>query len=144
MATAEDREQQLLNELVEFSSEYPRRALSLLAGLLVGLLEHHVDEGGGDPKLEIKIDGEGKRRDITISAQPDSKYPKTEVETNTTVGPELKPGSLVVYMGATYEAVAYGDMPGTFDIVLYPDCMAGDRFRNVPASALKLTSKSGE
>ncbi|MBN8283429.1 hypothetical protein [Zoogloea sp.] len=58
--------------------------------------------------------------------------------------PEIKPGSLVVYMGATYEAVGYGDMPGTFDIVLYPDCMAGDRFRNVPASALKLTSKSGE
>lgn len=71
--TTEQRKQQILDDFSDFAAEYPRTALSMLAGLLVALLEHHVEQSGGDPALEIKIDGEGARRDITISAKPDSK-----------------------------------------------------------------------
>lgn len=71
--TIEQRKQQILDDFGDFAAEYPRTALSILAGLLVALLEHHVEQSGGDPALEIKIDGEGARRDITISAKPDFK-----------------------------------------------------------------------
>lgn len=67
--TAEQREQELLDEFIEFSAEYPRKALSMVAGLLVGLLEHQVEKAGEDPALEIKIEGGGESRDITISAK---------------------------------------------------------------------------
>jgi len=67
--TAEQRKQELLDEFIEFSAEYPRKALGMVAGLLVGLLEHQVEEAGGDPALEIKIEGGGECRAITISAK---------------------------------------------------------------------------
>ena len=65
----EERIEQLQEDLGNFAADYPRTTLSILAGWLVGLLEHHIEEQGGDPAAEIKIDGEGKRRDITISAR---------------------------------------------------------------------------
>jgi len=65
----EKQEQQkyLQEEFADFAAKYPQSALALITGLFVGLLEYSVIEQGGDERLEIKIDGCGKR-DITVSA----------------------------------------------------------------------------
>lgn len=61
--TTEQRTQQIQDDFIDFAAEYPRTALSMITGLLVGLLEHQVEQGGGD----------SVRRDVTISAKPESK-----------------------------------------------------------------------
>lgn len=61
----EEAQQEIIELVGEFASEYPSTSLALITGLFVGLLEHQVKEGGGDPTLEIKIDSSG-RRDITV------------------------------------------------------------------------------
>ena len=63
----EEQQNELQELFVAFAAEYPKSALSLITGLLVGLLEYSVKEQGGDERLAIKVDGCGAR-DITISA----------------------------------------------------------------------------
>lgn len=65
----EETQEELQDAFAEFAAEYPQSALALMTGLFVGLLEYSVENAGGDPKQEIKIDGCGKR-DITVSAVP--------------------------------------------------------------------------
>lgn len=65
----EETQEELQDAFTEFAAEYPKSALALITGLFVGLLEYSVEEAGGDPKHEIKIDSCGKR-DITVSAVP--------------------------------------------------------------------------
>lgn len=65
----EEQQEELHEAFAAFAAEYPKSALSLIAGLFVGLLEYSVKEQGGDETLAIKIDGCGKR-DITVSAKP--------------------------------------------------------------------------
>jgi hypothetical protein len=68
----EETEDELQGAFIGFASEYPKSALALITGLFVGLLEYSVEQNGGDPKNEIKIDGCGKRG-ITVSAvKPDA------------------------------------------------------------------------
>ena len=69
MDSKEERAQELQETLAEFAADYPQTTISMLLGWLVGLLEYHIEQQGGDPAAEIKIDGEGSRRDITISAK---------------------------------------------------------------------------
>lgn len=65
----EDREGALESAFAEFAYEYPQSALVLITGLFVSLLEHNVEEQGGNSTREIKIDGCGKR-DIIVCAVP--------------------------------------------------------------------------
>ena len=65
----EDYEDELQETFAAFAAEYPNSALALITWLFVGLLEYSVKEQGGDEKLEIKIDGCGKR-DIIVCAVP--------------------------------------------------------------------------
>lgn len=67
----EEVQQEIIELVGEFASEYPSTSLALITGIFVGLLEHQVKEGGGDPTLEIKIDSSG-RRDITVHAVPNA------------------------------------------------------------------------
>lgn len=67
----EETQEELQDAFTEFASKYPKSALALITGLFVGLLEYSVEDAGGDPKQEIKIDGCGKR-DITVSAVPNA------------------------------------------------------------------------
>lgn len=63
----EERQEELEDAFVEFALNYPQSALSMMAGLLVGFLEHSIEKSGGNKDAEIKIDA-GGRRDITIHA----------------------------------------------------------------------------
>jgi hypothetical protein len=63
----EDYEEELQETFAHFAAEYPNSALALITGLFVGRLEFSVKEQGGDEKMEIKIDGCGKR-DIIVCA----------------------------------------------------------------------------
>ena len=67
----EETQVKLQDAFTEFAAEYPKSALAMITGLFVGLLEYSVENAGGDPKQEIKIDGCGKR-DITVSAVPNA------------------------------------------------------------------------
>jgi hypothetical protein len=67
MKTKEQKKEEIENAVLEFASEYPNTTLAMLTGLFVGLLEFTVEQQGGDPYQEIKIDGNGKR-DITLHA----------------------------------------------------------------------------
>ena len=53
----------------------------------------------------------------------------------------IEPGDVVFFFGVAYRVIALGDYTGTLDIVPHPDGTAGDRFRNVPASQLKLPAQ---
>jgi hypothetical protein len=66
-ASIEDQKKEIQDAFVSFAAEYPNSALALVTGLFVGLLEHSVEDKGGDSSREIKIDGCGKR-DITVHA----------------------------------------------------------------------------
>lgn len=57
---------------------------------------------------------------------------------------EVMLGVVASYMGNEYAVVAHGDIPGTFDIAPYQEGASGDRFRNVPASALKIEPAKNE
>lgn len=63
----QEQQEELQDAFAAFAAEYPQSALSMITGLFVGLLEHSIKEQGGDEKLEIRIDGCGKRN-ITVSA----------------------------------------------------------------------------
>lgn len=49
----------------------------------------------------------------------------------------FRAGQLVGFKGRLHRIVCHGDRAGTFDLVLHPDEMAGDRWRNVPADVLQ-------
>lgn len=57
--------QDLIAELAKIN---PRRAMATCCGLLVGLLEHQAELQGIDASAEIKINGNGDSRSITIHA----------------------------------------------------------------------------
>lgn len=67
----EEAQQKIIELVGEFAVEYPSTALALITGIFVGLLEHQIKDGGGDPTLEIKIDSSG-RRDITVHKAPNA------------------------------------------------------------------------
>ena len=62
----EQQQDDLTESFTDFAAEYPKSALSLITGLFVGLLEHSVEEQGGDPRAKIVIEGGDGRRNITV------------------------------------------------------------------------------
>lgn len=94
----EETQEELQDAFAEFAAEYPQSALALMTGLFVGLLEYSVENAGGDPKQEIKIDGCGKR-DITVSAVPNDRVEGRDaalsrrVPLERRVGPGAKEGA---------------------------------------------------
>jgi len=67
MRSKEEKMAQMQEIFLSFAGEYPQSALSLITGLFVGLVEYTIEEKGGDPNVEIVIDG-GENRNITLSA----------------------------------------------------------------------------
>ena len=67
MRSKEEQMEQIEEIFCSFAAEYPYSALSLITGLFVGVVEHAIEEKGGNPNLEIVIDG-GVNRNITLSA----------------------------------------------------------------------------
>ena len=64
--TLEEEKEELERAFAEFCIKNHQQGLSLLAGLLVGLLEHIVEDSGGDKNAQIKV--EGGNRDIIVTA----------------------------------------------------------------------------
>lgn len=64
----QELEKDAINAFAEFATEYPKSALSLILGLLVGLIEDAAKRQGADPNQEIVIEGGERQRGITIHA----------------------------------------------------------------------------
>ena len=64
----QELEKDAINAFAEFATEYPKSALSLMLGLLVGLLEDVAAGQGADPNQETVIEGGEHQRGITIHA----------------------------------------------------------------------------
>lgn len=60
-----DEAEELIAELAKTN---PQKAMATCCGLLVGLLEYQATLQGFDPSKEMKIDGNGESRSITIHA----------------------------------------------------------------------------
>ena len=54
--------------IAELAQTNPQKAMATCCGLLVGLIEYQAKLQGYDPSKEIKIDGNGESRSITIHA----------------------------------------------------------------------------
>lgn len=67
MSREEKQMAQLEESFIDFAREYPQSALSLITGIFVGLVEYNIEVNGGDPNMEIFIDG-CENRNITLSA----------------------------------------------------------------------------
>lgn len=64
----EDHENAILEAVAEFYDEYPKSAIALLSGSLVGLLEFEAEEHGGDKNKPIRLIG-FDREIIILAAQ---------------------------------------------------------------------------
>ena len=61
-------EEEVQNAFAELAKINMKTALSVACGMLVGLIEYQAQLQGVDPAREIKIDGNGESRNITIHA----------------------------------------------------------------------------
>ena len=64
--TLEEEKDELERAFTEFCIKNHQQGVSLLAGLLIGLLEYIVEASDGDKNAPIKI--EGGNRDIIVTA----------------------------------------------------------------------------
>lgn len=67
MGVRDEEKLELEEQFIEFASQYPNTALSLITGLFVGLLTSTIKNAGADPSQNLKIDGQGSRN-ITVHA----------------------------------------------------------------------------
>jgi hypothetical protein len=56
------------NAFAELAEANPQMAIATACGMLVGFIEYIAQLQGIDPATEIKIDGNGESRSITIHA----------------------------------------------------------------------------
>jgi hypothetical protein len=54
----------------------------------------------------------------------------------------IKIGDIVEFKGEVFKAVCNGDMPGTFDLHVWPHHRRGDQWKNAPIDQLKLDSNA--
>lgn len=67
MSARDEEKLELEEQFIEFASQFPNTALSMITGLFVSLLTAVAESGGADPDKEIRVDGQGNRN-ITVHA----------------------------------------------------------------------------